>query len=392
MANRTTSLSPAEARRWTRVGTLAALSLLLGYVESFIPIPIPGVKLGLANIPILVALEQGDLSGAFFVGMVKVVATSVLFGNPVTLAYALTGTLLAYALMAPLSRLRTMRLEMVSVVGALAHETGQLLVAQVLLGTPLVWYSAPVLAVAGIITGLLCGIVARRTAALLDGQPDKPSEIQVASAGRTPSAPTAGTPMPPVAPLALGYAALVLAALHAHTVPLAAACLVAAGIATLAARVPLRTLRSALAPTLPLALVTLIAQIVSTQHGLVLATLGPLVLTREALMASLLMVLRLASITLASVALVALIGQEGLMRCTERTMAPLSALGMRTEGPQLALATTMQLIPALSATFGTDIQPRDVWTRAFWAERLPQLVRRLYAQAAQRPMNDPTQA
>ena len=132
---------------------------------------------------------------------------------------------------------------------------------------------------------------------------------------------------------------------------------------------------------LPLALSSFAAQVASAQRGTVLCTLGPIALTREALEASLLMLLRLGSVTLTSVALVALVGRDGLARCAQQALAPLEALGIPTSGPQLALSTTLQLIPALSSTLGEDLHPRDVWKRAFWAERLPQLVRDLYAQA-----------
>ena len=163
----TTPLTPTETLRWTRVGMLAALAIILGYLETFVPIPIPGVKLGLANIAVLIALGQGDTRGAFGIAVIKVLASGLLFGSPVMMAYSATGTLLAFACMAPLAPLPTMHLAMVSVVGGLAHEIGQLLVAMLMLGTPLVWYGAPLLELAGVVTGALCGIVAARTCDLL---------------------------------------------------------------------------------------------------------------------------------------------------------------------------------------------------------------------------------
>ena len=58
------TLTPQEEERWARVGALAALAMVLGYLETFVPIPIPGVKLGLANVAVLLALAQGDVWGA----------------------------------------------------------------------------------------------------------------------------------------------------------------------------------------------------------------------------------------------------------------------------------------------------------------------------------------
>ena len=109
----TSALTLSESERWTRIGALSALAMLLGYLETFVPIPIPGVKLGLANVAVLIALAEGDVWGACWVGVVKVLAAGLLFGSPVTMAYSAAGTLLSLLVMAPLSRLRTMSMWMV---------------------------------------------------------------------------------------------------------------------------------------------------------------------------------------------------------------------------------------------------------------------------------------
>ena len=90
------ALSPAERLRWTRVGALAAFALVLSYVETFVPIPIPGVKLGLANIVVLVALVRFDARSALAVAAIKVLAAGLLFGSPIMMAYSAAGTLLAF--------------------------------------------------------------------------------------------------------------------------------------------------------------------------------------------------------------------------------------------------------------------------------------------------------
>lgn len=138
---------------WERVGALVALALVLGYLESFVPLPIPGVKLGLANIAILVALYELGARATLCVCVVKVLAVGLLFGSPLMIAYSALGSLLALGGMAPLSRLRTLHPAMTSVVGGILHELGQLCVAWWLLGTSLVWYGAPPLLVVGALTG-----------------------------------------------------------------------------------------------------------------------------------------------------------------------------------------------------------------------------------------------
>ena len=371
------SLSSTEARRWTRIGTLCALSMLLGYLESFLPIPIPGVKLGLANIPVLVALHDHDLRGACWVAATKVAATGLLFGNPLTLAYSTAGTALALALMCPLSLVPTMRLEMVSVVGALAHETGQLVVAQIVLGTPLVWYSAPVLALAGCITGLLCGIAAQVTASMLLEVEDQTGSVRVAAA--TPE--QHGTPSPRAVLRLVAYLALVVLVMHVRDPRILVACVLTALAAAMAAHVPTRTLARSIAAILPIAALTLVAQVASVQAGTVVAALGPVTITREALEAAMRMLARLVSISIASVTVVAGPGRNDLVQVVQAATQPLQALGVDLRGPELALSTAMGLLPLLADLVQSNLRLRDLLRRSFWTQRLPQLVAELYQQA-----------
>ena len=165
------SLSRDEARRWARVGVLASLALVLGYIETFIPlpVPVPGIKLGLANIAVLAAIELVDLKGAAAVATVKVLAAGFLFGNPLMMLYSAGGTLLAFAGMATLSRIRGLSIVLVAIAGAVLHNVGQIAVASVILGTPLIWWSAPILVVAAFATGAITGAAARYAIDCLGG-------------------------------------------------------------------------------------------------------------------------------------------------------------------------------------------------------------------------------
>lgn len=160
-----------EARRWARIGVLAALALVFGYAETFIPlpVPVPGVKLGLANIVVLAALVLLDAKSAAAVALVKVLAAGFLFGNPLMMLYSAGGTASAFAVMAALTRVRGLSLVLVAVVGAVFHNIGQLAVASAVLGTPLVWATAPVLVVAACATGALNGAATRYTLTCLEG-------------------------------------------------------------------------------------------------------------------------------------------------------------------------------------------------------------------------------
>ena len=162
---RIAALTLDEARMWARVGVVAALALVLSYIETFIPlpVPVPGIKLGLANIAVLAALALLDVKSAAFVALIKVLAAGFLFGNPLMMAYSAGGTVLAFASMAALSRIRGLSIVLVAIVGAVLHNVGQLAVASAILGTPLVWATAPLLVIAACFTGALSGIATRYT-------------------------------------------------------------------------------------------------------------------------------------------------------------------------------------------------------------------------------------
>ena len=161
-------LSPEEARKWATVGMLAAMALVLSYAETFVPIPLPGVKLGLANAVVAVALALIDFKSGCCIAAIKVLATGFLFGSPIMMAYSAAGTLLATLTMGLLIRLLGGDLVLATVAGALMHITGQLAVAWLMLGTPLVWYSAPILVLASSITGVATGMVAKKLASPLE--------------------------------------------------------------------------------------------------------------------------------------------------------------------------------------------------------------------------------
>ena len=95
------------------------------------------------------------------IALIKVLAAGFLFGNPVMMLYSLGGTLLAFASMAALSRIHGLSVVLVSIVGAVLHNVGQLGVASVILGTPAVWASLPLLVIAAGVTGALSGVAAR---------------------------------------------------------------------------------------------------------------------------------------------------------------------------------------------------------------------------------------
>ncbi len=151
----------SKARRVALYGMLTALAFILSYVESLVPVTvgIPGVKLGLANLVVVIALYTLDLKGAFVISVVRIVLSGLTFGGLFSMLYSLAGGLLSFAVMAILSRKKVFGTVGVSVCGGVAHNIGQLLVAMAVLETESVWYYFPVLLISGSVAGVLIGLL-----------------------------------------------------------------------------------------------------------------------------------------------------------------------------------------------------------------------------------------
>ena len=151
-----------HARRLARVSLLCACALVLSYLETMIPLPVavPGIKLGLANVAVVVALYTLDVKSAAAVALVKVFASGFLFGSPMMLAYSLGGTALAFIGMVALAAVPGVGLVPVSMLAAVLHNVGQLGVAAMALQTPAVFINLGVLGVAACVTGGITGAVA----------------------------------------------------------------------------------------------------------------------------------------------------------------------------------------------------------------------------------------
>lgn len=141
-------------------GVFTALALIFSYVETLIPIQfgIPGVKLGLANLIIVIALYRMKLSEAYLLSVVRVLLAGFIFGNYFSIIYSLAGGLLSLTVMALLRKKGGFSVIGVSIAGGVFHNIGQLIVASVIVETFSVMYYVPVLLIAGLVTGLLIGI------------------------------------------------------------------------------------------------------------------------------------------------------------------------------------------------------------------------------------------
>jgi len=150
-----------KVKKITFLGLSAALALLLSYVEFLLPplfAAVPGIKLGLPNIVIIFVLYRFGLGSAATVSFVRLVISSMLFGNAMTFAYSLAGAVLSLAIMALLKKLDFFSTVGVSITGGVTHNIGQILVALLLLDTPQIAYYMIVLTVTGIISGAFIGL------------------------------------------------------------------------------------------------------------------------------------------------------------------------------------------------------------------------------------------
>lgn len=142
-------------------GLLTALALVLSFVETLIPIPIPipGVKLGLANLVTVVGLYLIGIPGTIAVTLIRIVLVGFSFGNPYSMIYGLSGSFLSLLVMAILKKTGRFSQISISVLGGIAHNIGQITFAAVIVQTSGVFYYLPFLIAAGCIAGTLIGIV-----------------------------------------------------------------------------------------------------------------------------------------------------------------------------------------------------------------------------------------
>ncbi|MDR0381058.1 MAG: Gx transporter family protein [Oscillospiraceae bacterium] len=157
----------SSARRFVLLAMLLTLALILGIVERAIPmdVMIPGVRLGLPNALILLALYLFSFRDVLTLVILKCVMTALLAGTFVSFLYSVSGSLLSFFVMFGVLRLARARVSPVgvSIAGAVFHNLGQMLAACAVMGSVYVFVYLPVLLVSGTVTGLLVGLAVRYT-------------------------------------------------------------------------------------------------------------------------------------------------------------------------------------------------------------------------------------
>lgn len=152
-----------SVRRLTRCAVLTALALALSVAEGLAPLvvllPLPGLRLGLANLVTVYALCRLSKRDALLILLARCFLGSLLGGNLSALAFSLTGGLLAFLFMSVLLRLTRLSLFGVSIAGAAAHNTGQIIAAVFVLGSSAPVIYLPPLLLASVLTGAVTGAV-----------------------------------------------------------------------------------------------------------------------------------------------------------------------------------------------------------------------------------------
>ena len=152
----------SSAGKIAQYGLLIALAFIFSYVEALIPlpVPVPGIKLGLANLAVVLCLYRYGWKEALFLNGVRIALSAFLFGSMFTMLYSLAGAACAFAAMVLAKRRKLFSVIGVSVLGGVCHNLGQLAVAVAVLGGSWAGWYLPWLMLAGCVTGIFIGVCA----------------------------------------------------------------------------------------------------------------------------------------------------------------------------------------------------------------------------------------
>jgi heptaprenyl diphosphate synthase len=150
-----------KSKRIATYGLLVALAFILSYIETLIPIPftVPGMKLGLANLVVITALYGMGGKQAFSLSLLRIVLVGFSFGNLSMMAFSMAGGLLSWLLMYLSKKTKWFSMVGVSIIGGVAHNIGQIVVAIFVVDNSYIIYYLPYLLISGVVTGTLIGIL-----------------------------------------------------------------------------------------------------------------------------------------------------------------------------------------------------------------------------------------
>lgn len=137
-----------------------AFAVILSYIETFIPaIGIPGVKLGLANFAIVLALYFLGYRQAIIINIVRIIIIGAFFGTLFSICFSIAGAIVSFVAMAVFKKTEKFSMVTVAIIGGVFHNIGQIVVAAIVVDTYGIFTYIPVLILSGIVTGLVIGIL-----------------------------------------------------------------------------------------------------------------------------------------------------------------------------------------------------------------------------------------
>lgn len=149
-----------STKRITYTGMFVAIAMVFSYLESMIPvnIAVPGIKLGLANMVTIVVMYRLRISDAWIVSLVRVVLSSLLFGNMTVMVYGMAGAVLSLLVMTLCRKKDLFGLLGTSILGGVSHNAGQIAMAALLMKSGNIMLYMPVLCISGTIAGVCIGL------------------------------------------------------------------------------------------------------------------------------------------------------------------------------------------------------------------------------------------
>lgn len=150
-------------KRTVYLGLMLAVSLIFSYVEFLVPIPlpVPGIKLGLANGVVLLCMFLFSPLEAFIVGLLRVGVSALLFGSMFSLAFSAAGFVFSFLMMLSVMRAGRCTMLGISICGGVFHNVAQIFTAILITSVNSVLYYLPVLTLCGVVTGFINGYLSK---------------------------------------------------------------------------------------------------------------------------------------------------------------------------------------------------------------------------------------
>lgn len=151
----------SNTKKIATYGLLVALAFILSYIESLFPLPvaIPGIKLGLANLVVITALYSMGVKEALSLSVIRILLVGFTFGSPSTMIFSLVGGLLSWLMMTLFKKSKLFSFIGVSIIGGISHNVGQIITSIFVVENINIIYYLPFLLISGILTGTVIGIL-----------------------------------------------------------------------------------------------------------------------------------------------------------------------------------------------------------------------------------------